>query len=304
MSYLARRVILSVVVLFSLTLIVFTIINLSGDPVRLMLPPDAPLEQIAAFRSSLGFDAPLPTRYANFVGQLVQLDFGRSLQLRRPALTLVVERMPATLELALAAIMLAILLGLPLGVLAAVKRGSLIDSLVSFLAITGQSTPIFWLGLMGIMLFAVRLGVLPSSGRGSWLHYVLPVMTLGLFLLGGIVRVTRTSVLDVLGKAYVRTARAKGQLGWKVIWYHAVRNALVPVVTQIGLQMRFVIGGSVITESIFAWPGLGRLLVRSVFARDYPVVVAGVFCVAVLLTVINTLVDLSYAYLNPRVRLS
>lgn len=304
LRYLARRAILSIVVLFGLSLLVFAMVNLSGDPVRLLLPPDAAPAEVERFRQQLGLDRPLPERYLRFLGQALQLDFGTSLQLREPALALVLDRLPATLSLAGLAVACAVLIGVPLGVLTAVKRDTAWDTIITSLAVFGQSTPIFWVGVMGILLFAVRLRWLPASGVGGWEHYVLPVATLTLFLLGGLVRVTRTSMLEVLDRGYVRTATAKGQSPRLVVWRHAFRNALIPVVTQIGLQMRFVIGGSVITETIFAWPGLGRLLVNAVYARDYPIVQAGVFVIALILIVINTLVDLSYARLNPKVDLA
>jgi len=304
LGYLTRRVALSAVVLVGLSLLVFAMVNLSGDPVRLLLPPDASAAEVARFRTAMGFDDPLPVRYLRFLSHAVRLDFGTSIQLRDPALGLVLDRLPATLQLAGLAVAAAILLGVPLGVLTAVKRDTPWDTVVTSLALIGQSTPVFWVGVMSILLFAVRLRWLPSSGIGTWEHLVLPVGTLTLFLLGGLVRVTRTSMLEVLNRPYVRTATAKGQRRRIVVWKHAFRNALIPVVTQIGLQMRFVIGGSVITETIFAWPGLGRLLVDAVYARDYPVVEAGVFVVALLLIVVNTLVDLSYAWLNPKVSLA
>ncbi len=304
LTYVVRRVVLSVVVLFGLSLLVFAMVSLSGDPVRLLLPPDASPEAVARFRTALGLDQPLPVRYLRFLAQAVRLDFGDSIQLREPALALVLERLPATLTLAGLAVAAAVAIGVPLGVLTAIKRDTVWDTLVTSLALIGQSAPVFWVGVMSILLFAVRLRWLPSSGTGGVEHLVLPAGTLTLFLLGGLVRVTRTSMLEVLSRPYVRTATAKGQLRRVVVWRHAFRNALVPVVTQIGLQMRFVIGGSVITETIFAWPGLGRLLVNAVYARDYPVVEAGVFVVALLLIAVNTLVDLSYAWLNPKVDLA
>lgn len=303
LRYLARRLVLSGVVLLLLTVLVFVLVNLSGDPIRLLLPPTASQSDVAAYRERLGLDDPLLVRYGRFLAQAVQLEFGNSIQSREDALGLVLERLPATLSLAALAILFAALAGVPLGVLAATRRGSWADGLISGVAVTGQSIPVFWLGLMGVLLFAANLQVLPASGTGSWRHYILPVGTLTLFLLGSIVRVTRSSLLEVLGKPYVQTAAAKGQTRRLVVWKHAFRNAAIPVVTQLGLQVRFVVGGSVITEMVFAWPGLGRLLVSSVYARDYPVVEAGVFVVALLLIVVNTLVDLSYSLLNPRVRL-
>lgn len=303
MAYLSRRIGQSIVVLLLLTFIVFTIINLSGDPVRLLLPPDATQEDVQVLRTAWGLDDPLLLRYGRFLTQLVRLDFGRSLQLRQPALELVLERLPTTLTLAGLSILGATLIGLPAGIFAATKRGSVGDKVVSSLALLGQSTPVFWLGIMGILLFAVRLGWLPASGQDTWRHWILPIGTLSIFLAGGIVRITRTSVLEVISQPFVRTARAKGVIPRVVTWKHILRNASIPIVTQIGLQMRFVMGGSVITESVFALPGLGRLLVRSVFARDYPIVVAGVFVTAALLIAVNILIDLSYAKLNPRVSL-
>jgi ABC-type dipeptide/oligopeptide/nickel transport system permease component len=304
LRYLVRRAVLSVAVLFGLSLLVFAMVNLSGDPVRLLLPPDAGPEQVARFRVSLGLDQPLPVRYLRFLAQAIRLDFGDSIQLGDPALALVLDRLPRTLTLAGLAVLVAVGIGVPLGVAAAVRRNTVWDTLITSFALIGQSTPVFWVGVMSILLFAVRLRWLPSSGVGGPEHLILPVGTLALFLLGGLVRVTRTSMLEVLDRPYVRTAVAKGQRARIVVWRHAFRNALVPVVTQVGLQMRFVIGGSVITETIFAWPGLGRLLVNAVYARDYPLVEAGVFVVALLLIVVNTLVDLSYARLNPKVSLA
>lgn len=303
LNFLLRRIGLSIVVLFGLSVIVFVVLNLSGDPVRLLLPPDAPATEVEAFRERMGFNDPLPVRYWAFLTQVVRLDFGASIQYRVPALELVLERLPHTLSLAGLAILIAVVLGVPAGALAALHRGRVADTLVSGIAIVGQSTPVFWLAIMAILLFSVQLGWLPASGSGSWRHYILPSTTLAVFLLGGIVRVTRTSFLEVLSRPYIRTARSKGVSERVVVWRHALRNAAIPIVTQISLQARFVIGGSVITESIFSWPGLGRLLVRGVYARDYPVVEAGVFVIALLLILINTLVDISYTWLNPRVRL-
>lgn len=303
LRYLLRRLGISLVILFGLSLLVFAMINLSGDPVRLLLPPDASPETVARFRQEFGLNDPLPVRYVRFMSQAVRGQFGNSIQTGTPALQLVLERLPSTLSLAVLAIVVSVLVGLPLGVAAALRRNTFVDGLISSVAIVGQSTPVFWLAIMGVMLFAVRLRWLPAAGSATWQHYVLPVATLSLFLLGGVVRMTRTSMLEVLDRQYMRTARAKGVLNRALVWRHAFRNAAIPIVTQIGLQMQFVIGGSVITENIFAWPGLGRLLVRSVYARDYPVVEAGVFAIAVLLIVVNIVVELSYTVLNPRVML-
>lgn len=293
---------MSVVVIFGLSLLVFLMINLSGDPVRLLLPPDATAADVETLRKGLGLDKPLPERYVRFLGQFVRFDFGASLQYRQDALELVMERLPKTLSLAALSILVAVVVGVPLGMLAALTRDKPSDAVITGVAVTGQSMPVFWVGVMAILLFAVQLRWLPAAGAATWQHYVLPTFTLALFLLGGIVRVTRISMLEVLGANYVRTARAKGLAEKRVIWRHALRNAAVPVVTIIGLQLTYVLGGSVITETVFAWPGLGRLLIQAVYARDYPIVEAGVMVIAVFLIVVNTVVDVLFTILNPRMR--
>jgi peptide/nickel transport system permease protein len=241
-------------------------------------------------------------QYVRFLADVVAGDFGTSFRHQQPALPLVLERLPATLELALAALVLAVAVALPLGIVAALHRGRLADLLAMGFAVVGQATPYFWMGIMLILVVSVELGWLPTSGRGSWRHLILPAVTLGTHFAAALARLTRTSMLEVLGQNYVTTARAKGLSECQVILTHALKNAAVPVVTLIGLQFGTLLGGAVVTETIFAWPGVGRLAVQSIFVRDYPVVQAGVFVLALSFVAINLLVDLLYGYLDPRIR--
>jgi peptide/nickel transport system permease protein len=241
-------------------------------------------------------------QYVQFLGGALTGDFGTSFRHQQPALPLVLERLPATLELAGAALALAVVLALPLGILAAVYRGRLLDVLAMAFAVVGQATPYFWMGIMLILVVSVELGWLPTSGRGGLERLILPTVTLGTHFAASLARLTRTSMLEVLGQQFVTTARAKGLSERSVVLAHALKNAAVPVVTLIGLQFGTLLGGAVVTETIFAWPGVGRLAVQSVFVRDYPVVQAGVFVLALTFVAINLLVDLLYGVLDPRIR--
>jgi peptide/nickel transport system permease protein len=272
--------------------------------VRLLLPPDASAQDVAVFRHSMGFDQPLMVRYLKYMAHVIRFDFGNSTQTMEPALKMVLGRLPATLSLGMVSLAVAAVIGIPLGILSAVKKGSLIDTFGVFISLLGQSVPIFWVSLVLILTFSVSLQLLPPAGVGSWVNYIMPVTTIALFLIAGLTRVVRTAMLDTLGKQYLRTATAKGLPPSKVIFKHALRNAAIPIVTQLGLQVRFVVGGSVITETIFAWPGLGRLMINGVFSRDYPVVEAGVFVFAIFLVLTNLVVDLLYTVLNPRISLN
>jgi peptide/nickel transport system permease protein len=267
-----------------------------------MLGEQATPEQVAALRQALGLEEPLVTQYARFLGNAVRGDFGVSIRAQRPALPVVLERLPATLLLAAGAFVFAVALGLPIGVISAVKRLSLWDHGSMAVALLGQSMPVFWLGLMLIVVFSVHLGWFPVSGAGGPQHLVLPAVTLGTFLIGLIIRLTRSSMLDVLGQDYVRTARAKGLAEQAVILRHALRNALIPVVTLLGLQLGLLLGGAVITETVFAWPGVGMLTVTAIHQHDYPVVQCAVFISAVLVVTINWAVDVLYHVLDPRIR--
>lgn len=303
LNYVIRRLLQAAAVLLILSFVIFMVLNLSGDPARLLLPPDATEAQVREFSHLMGFDQPLLVRYGAFLSRAVVLDFGRSTQQLEPALDLVLDRLPATLLLSVVALLLAVVVGLPLGILSAVRRGTWIDAVGTSLSLAGQSMPIFWIGLMLILLFSVTFPVLPPEGIGGLEHLILPSSTIAIFLLAAITRMVRAAMLDVLGQKYLVTARAKGLAESGVILGHALKNAAVPIVTQIALQLRFVIGGSVITENIFGWPGLGRLMVTAVSSRDYPVVEASVFVFAVLLTVLHAALDICYTYLNPKVRL-
>jgi ABC-type dipeptide/oligopeptide/nickel transport system permease component len=302
LGYVVRKVFHTAFVALGVVTLVFAALRLSGDPAATMLPGDASVEELVALRHQLGLDRPLWLQYVQFLGGALTGDFGTSFRHQQPALPLVLERLPATLELAGAALALAVVLALPLGILAAVHRGRLLDVLAMAFAVVGQATPYFWMGIMLILVVSVELGWLPTSGRGGLERLILPTVTLGTHFAASLARLTRTSMLEVLGQQFVTTARAKGLSERSVVLAHALKNAAVPVVTLIGLQFGTLLGGAVVTETIFAWPGVGRLAVQSVFVRDYPVVQAGVFVLALTFVAINLLVDLLYGVLDPRIR--
>ena len=302
-EYVARRLVQSALIVLGLTLVVFAATRASGDPAALLLSIYATPEDIARFRQVMGLDEPLYLQYFRFLSSALRGDFGSSFQYHLPAMGLVLERMPATIELTLAAMVVALAIGLPTGIVAATHRGSPLDALTGLLALVGQSVPVFWLGIVLIWVFAVTLGMLPSSGRGGIQNLILPAIALGSYSAASIARLTRSSMLDVLGRDYVRTARAKGLRERRVLIGHALKNAAIPIVTIIGLQLGTLLGGAVVTEWIFSWPGVGRLAVQAVLSRDYPLVQASVFVVAVGFVLINTWVDLSYHWLDPRIRL-
>jgi ABC-type dipeptide/oligopeptide/nickel transport system permease component len=308
--FIIRRLFYSVIVLFGVTLLVFVTLRLSGDPAQLLLSQGNPTAQdIANLRHALQLDRPLYQQYFTFVGHAVRGDFGTSLRYKTPAFNEVMSRMPATLELAVAAYIFAVLLALPTGVLSAVKRGGFVDFFSRLISLIGLSFPSFWLGLMLILLFSVRLKWLPVSGRGVGLEgqiksLILPAITLGIVYAATLARLIRSSMLEVLNADYIRTARAKGLRERVVLVRHALRNALIPVVTLAGLQIGFLLGGAVIVEVVFSWPGVGRLVVDSIGFRDYPIVQAAVTILAVFLILANLLVDLLYAVIDPRIHYS
>jgi ABC-type dipeptide/oligopeptide/nickel transport system permease component len=301
-GYVFRKVFHTAFVAFGVVTLVFAALRLSGDPAATMLPGDASVDELVALRRQLGLDRPLWLQYIQFLAGALSGDFGTSFRHQQPALPLVLERLPATLELAGAALLLAVALALPLGVLAAVYRGRVIDVAAMAFAVVGQATPYFWMGIMLILIVSVELAWLPTSGRGGLERLVLPAITLGTHFAASLARLTRTSMLEVFGQQFVTTARAKGLSEWSVVLGHTLKNAAVPVVTLIGLQFGTLLGGAVVTETIFAWPGVGRLAVQSVFVRDYPVVQAGVFVLALTFVGINLVVDLLYGVLDPRIR--
>jgi peptide/nickel transport system permease protein len=319
LRYLVRRLWQSLLVLLGISLIIFIILHLTGDPALLLLPPDATQEDIDNFRTLMGFDDPLfvhwppwqhpgppwrfltETQYGRFFAGFVRGDFGNSLRHQQPAMGLVLERMPATVQLTFAAMAIAVAVAVPVGILSAVRRNSAIDHAGMVLALLGQSMPVYWLGIMFILLFAVQWNLLPAFGSGSWRHLILPAVTLGAFSMARIARLTRSGMLEVLGQEYVRTARARGLSEARVVLKHGLKNAAIPVITVIGLDLGTLLGGAVITETIFAWPGVGRLAVQAIANRDYPVVQAAVFMLAAIFILINFLVDVLYTYVDPRV---
>ena len=303
-AYIVRRLAQTVLVLFGVSILSFGTLYLTGDPTMLMASESWNQQQIDTFRHQMGFDRPWIVQYADFLGKALHGDFGVSLRQQQPTLALIADRLPATLQLAASAMAIAILVGIPLGAAAAMRRGSVWDNLLMLGGLLGQSIPVFWLGLLMIMVFAVGLGWFPVAGTGGPQYLVLPALTLGLFSTAYIARMTRSSMLEVLGRDYVRTAHSKGLAVRQVIVSHALRNALIPLVTIIGLQFGALLGGAVITETIFAWPGVGRLTIQAIQAKDLPLVQACVLFLALIFVLANLLVDLLYAYLDPRIRLS
>ena len=301
LGYLLKRLWHTVFVVIGISLISFFFIHLSGDPVMLMLPADASHQEIETLREQLGFNDPLYEQYMRFVVRAVQGDFGNSLYYKIPAMQLMVERLPASLELATAAMLIALVVAIPIGIVSAVRRGSLLDMGSMLGALFGLSMPHFWLGIMLILLFSVQLGWLPTSGRGGLSHLIMPSVALGLSLMAMFARLTRSVMLEVLNLDYIRTARSKGLKEWVVISKHALKNAMIPIVTVAGMQFGFLLGGTVIIETVFAWPGVGRLVVQAIFNRDYPLVQSIVLVLALIFVAVNFLVDMLYMYLDPQI---
>jgi peptide/nickel transport system permease protein len=284
------------------SLVVFGLVHLSGDPVLLMVSSDAPPDVVATTRHALGFDRPLHEQFTEYVTRAARGDLGVSLRSSQSVAALIRERLPATVELTVAALLIAVAVAIPAGIVSAVKRGSAVDRLAMVGAVAGQAVPIFWLALLLIALFGVYLRWLPVFGRGSLAHLVLPAVSLSTVILGRLARLVRSSMLEVLGQDYVRTARAKGVGEIRVLAAHALKNAAIPIVTLLGLQFAQLLGGAVVTETIFAWPGIGRLVVEAIFNRDFPVVQGVVLVVSLIFVAVNLLVDLAYAALDPRIR--
>lgn len=301
-TWVVSRLAQTVLVVFLSLSAVFVMVRLGGDPVLLFMPMDIQARDVEEMRERLGFNDPLAVQYARFMTSVARGDFGESLRYRQDALGLVLERLPATLLLAATALALTLLVAVPLGVLSAIRRNSALDHAATVVTVLGQATPGFWLGLMLIFLFSVRLGWLPTGGAGTAAHLVMPSIVLAAFFAARIARLTRSSVLDALGEDYVKTARAKGLGEGRVIGKHTLRNSAIPIVTLAGLEAGQLLGGAVITETIFAWPGLGRLTVQALLNRDFPVVMAAVSFTSIVYTLLNLAVDLLYGWLDPRVR--
>lgn len=301
-NYVIRRLIQSVGLIFGVSIVVFILVRLiPGDPARFMLAESASPAQVAAMRQQLGLDRPIPLQYLVFLGQAARGDLGKSLFYGEPTVDVLLSHLPATLLLAVTAFVFALLVAVPMGVLSAVRRDTLWDYLGMGVALLGQSVPAFWLGLMLVLVFAVFLGVLPSSGMGGPQHLVLPAITLGAYLMSLTTRLVRSGLLDILHEDYVRTARAKGLSNRRVVYGHAMRNVLIPLVTILGLQIGTLLGGAVITETIFAWPGVGTLVYTAINARDYPLIQTAVLMLSTFFVFINLAVDLLYAYIDPRI---
>jgi ABC-type dipeptide/oligopeptide/nickel transport system permease component len=301
-TYLLKRLGEAVVVCFGISIITFLLLHVAGDPVRLLLSIEAKAEDAAILRKSLGLDQPLYVQYGIFLKDLARLDFGKSLFIREPALSLVLERFPATLQLTLAGMAVALVIAIPLGVVAAVRRYSFLDNLCTMLAVSGQAMPIFWLGLMLIILFSVKLHALPASGRGSFAQLLMPAFTLGASLAPITMRMTRSKMLDILSADYIRTARAKGLREQGVLFRHALRNASIPIVTILGLQFGRLLGGAIVTEAVFAWPGLGSLALSAIRNFDYPLAQACILTMAFIIVMVNLGIDILVGSLDPRIR--
>ena len=301
--YIIRRLLLLIPVMLGVSFIVFTIMFFTpGDPAKIMLGERAPQAEVAALRTQMGLDDPFIVQFFNFIRNATRGDFGRSLVTRRPVAEELFARFPATLQLAASAVLIAVAIGIPVGILSAVKQYSFFDGAAMTLALVGVSMPNFWQGLMMILLFSVYLRWLPSSGIGTFRHLIMPAVTLGTSSAALITRMTRSSMLEVVRQDYIRTARAKGLTERVVINRHALKNALIPVVTVIGLQFGYLLGGAVLTETVFAWPGVGRMMVDAIRQKDFPVVQAGVLLLAVAFSVVNLVVDILYAYIDPRIK--
>jgi peptide/nickel transport system permease protein len=305
MRYLIRRLLQSVFVVFGVSVVAFGLTFLTGDPTEVILGAGADrmtVQQINDFRHEMGFDRPWYIQYADFVTKALHGDFGYSFIRHQPAFDVIIDRLPATIQLSAFGLLLSIVVAIPLGVISATKPHTPIDYAVTLIALIGQSVPSFWLGILLILLFGVYLRWLPISGSGTWQQLIMPGITLAAFSIARNMRLTRSSMLDVMQKEYVRTARGKGLSENHVIYYHVLRNSLLPIVTAIGLQMGFLLGGSVITETIFGWPGVGREIIAAIGSKDFYVVQAGVIMLALSFTVVNLLVDFLYGWIDPRIR--
>ena len=301
-TYLIGRVLQTLLSMLVVISIVFVLTRLSGNPIHLLLDVNATQRDFEILTHHLGLDKPLLVQYGLYVKNIVQGDFGTSVLSRRPVTEHIWERLPATVELGVVAMLLSVLIGVPIGVYSAVRRGGVLDGAARVFAVLGQSLPPFWLGLMLILLFAVVLGILPAGGRGGLQHLLLPAFTLGYFTSAAIMRLTRSSMLEVLGADYIKFARLKGLHEQIVLWKHGLKNALLPVITFAVMLFVQFLGGAVVTETVFAWPGLGRLILESITTRDYPIVQAGVLVLSALYLIGNLFVDMLYSWLNPKIR--
>lgn len=293
----------SLIAILGAATVVFFMIRISGDPVRLMLPVEASEEQVEALRESLGYNDPITTQYGRYLLDLLHGDFGTSLHYKQPALPLILERLPATIELAVLAIVFAVIIGIITGTIAAVRRNGAFDVISNVFVMFGQSVPVFWLSILLILLFSVTLKIFPTSGSDQGImSMILPAFALSCYPAATITRLMRSSLLDVMSQDYIRTARAKGFSKWNVVVCQALKNAFIPVITVIGMEFGTLLGGAVVTETIFAWPGIGRLMIQAVNNRDFPLVQACVLVISFIFVLVNFLVDISYSLFDPRIK--
>ena len=300
--YLARQFVQLIVVIVGISILSFGILHVIGDPVLLLLPQNAGKEEFERYRHLLGLDRPIYVQYWTFASRAVRGDFGRSWYGDAPAFGLVIERMPPTIYLTFAGLGVALLIAIPLGTLAALRRHSFVDTLCTMVATAGQALPLFWLGIMLIIVFAVRLKVLPASGYGTWQHFLMPSLCLGMAFAPITMRLVRSGMIEVLSMDYIKTARSKGMAERRVVWKHAFRNAAIPVITVLGLQFGQLLGGAIITETVFAWPGVASLTVDSIRNQDFPVVQCAVVLLALIIVVVNLIVDVVVGFIDPRIR--
>jgi peptide/nickel transport system permease protein len=303
-SFVIRRTLYAVVTLLILSLTIFTVVRLTGDPVTLMAEPGARAEDLDRIRVEWGLDRPLPVQYLSFLKNIATGELGNSFNYEMPVSTLYFQRLPNSLELALAATLISFVIGIPAGMISAVKVNTPWDSAGKVIALFGLAVPGFWLGLVMILVFSVWLGWLPTSGQGGWQNLIMPAVALGWYFAASLLRLTRSSMLEVMGSEYIKLARLKGLPGYVVVAMHAFKNALIPVLTLAGVNLVVMINAAVIIEVIFAWPGIGRLLYEGIFQRDFPLVQGVVMEAGIMIVVVNLMIDILYAYIDPRIRLT
>ena len=300
--YIIVRLFQNIIALFILSMVIFSVVRLSGDPALLMLPEGATREHYEQLRAELGLDKPIYIQYSIFMTNVAKGDFGKSIRTKRPVADSIMEMLPNSLKLVIVSMVMVFFISIPLGVMAAVKKGTLVDAFARVVAGLGQSLPTFWVGLMLIQLFVIQLGVLPSSGMGSWKHYLMPAFCLAIFMVAGLVRLLRSSMLETLDSEFIKFARIKGVSERTVIWKHALRNSLLPVLSFGGMYVAIMITGAILIETVFAWPGVGRLAYRAIVSQDFPLIQGVVITAAVVVMVANLITDLLYGYLDPRIR--
>jgi len=301
-NYLLRQLYQIIPVLFLITFIVFCLVYVAGDPVSMMLPLDAPQEQVDHLRATLGVDRPLLVQYFSFLGRLLKGDFGKSFRYDEPALAIVLERIPATLELSFFSMVFATIIAVPMGIWSATRKNTLIDLFITTASVLGKAMPNFWLGIILVIYLSVNKQIFPVSGRGTWAHMVLPAFTLGVAIAAEMTRLIRSSMLEILQQDFIKTARSKGLKDFYVIYKHAFRNCLIPVITIMAVQTSQLVGGALVTESVFAWPGLGQLIVQAVNGRDMAILQASIFVISIMVIIINFVSDLLYCIVDPRIK--